>query len=111
MRNPIQFVGFLFVAMLAGCTSSQTDQPLAVLDAPIIVIRQYPDYPSDNGAEFEGGLVAALWRDGRIIRPDHHDAIGKSYVEGVVSRPQSDAFFAFLDSSTAVRLTKDGGIP
>src|SRR5206468_7518271 len=100
----------LLAAILVGCASTATEQPPALSDAPAIVIRQYPDYPIPGlDSKFPGGLVAALWRDGRMIRPASPDSIGKSYVEGVVSAAERDAFFTFLSSSSAVR-TLEGGV-
>ncbi len=103
---------FLLAAILVGCASTSRELPRASSGAPAIVIRQYPDYPiPGRGSEFPGGLIAALWRDGCIIRPATPDAVGKSYVEGVVRSSDRDAFFTFLSSSSAVRTPEGGGIP
>ena len=112
MRLRAQLVSLLLVGIVAGCASSPPERAGALSEAPAIVIRQYADYPMPGrGSEFASGLVAALWRDGRMIRPASADAIGKSYVEGVVSPAQRDAFFAFLSGSAAVRAPEGGGIP
>jgi len=61
----------------------------------------------DRGSVFPGGLVAALWRDGRMIRST---AVGKSYVEGIVAPQQREEFFSYI--TTAVkRAPKIDGIP
>jgi hypothetical protein len=78
----------------------------------VIVIRQYPDYPAaGRGSKFKGGLVAALWRDGRMVRPKNSEAVGESYVEGWVSSAQREEFFDFLSASPAVRAPECGGSP
>jgi hypothetical protein len=46
-----------------------------------------------------------------MIRPASPDAVGKSYVEGLVNPAERDAFLAFLSSSSALRLPEGGGIP
>jgi hypothetical protein len=111
MMNRSQLVSFLLAAILAGCTSSPTEHRHTSTDAPAIVIRQYPDYPMPGRAsEFPGGLVAALWRDGRLIRPARPDALGKSYVEGMVEPKKLPEFFSFL-SAAVVQAPKIEGIP
>jgi hypothetical protein len=111
MRTPSQFVSFLVAAILVGCASTPTEHLRASSDAPAIVIRQYPDYPMPGrDSEFPGGLVAALWRDGRVIRPATPDAVGKSYVEGAVAAQQREEFFSFL-STAVVRAPKTEDIP
>ena len=61
---------------------------------PVIVIRQHSDITFDtNGPRFPGGLIAALWSDGRMIRPAGSNTVGKSSVEGVVSAADRERFF------------------
>ena len=111
MRTPSQLACFLLAAICFGCASTPTEQPRASSDAPAIVIRQYPDYPiPGRDSEFPGGLVAALWHDGRVIRPATPNAVGKSYVEGAVGAQQREEFFRFL-STAVVRAPKTEGIP
>lgn len=112
MRTPSQLFSLLLATMLVGCASSPTQPSRAFSDAPVVVIYQYSDYPTaGHGSKFPGGLVAALWRDGRMIRPASPDAVGKSYVGGVVSPAERGAFLAFLGSSPALRVPEGGGIP
>ena len=96
---------FVLLTFLLGCSAPRRQ---ASSEQPAIVIDQSPDYPMpDRGSVFPGGLVAALWRDGRMIR---FTAIGKSYVEGVVAPQQREEFFSYI--STAVkRAPKVDGIP
>ena len=77
---------------------------------PAIVIDQLPDYPCRIVVQISGGLVAALWRDGRMIRSTSPRAVGKSYVEGTVASQQCDEFFSFLSAAT-LRAPKIDGIP
>jgi len=63
-----------------------------------------------RGSDFPGGVVAALWRDGRMIRSITPKAVGKSYVEGMVATEQREEFFRFL-SAAVVRAPKPDGIP
>ena len=77
---------------------------------PAIVIDQLPDYPCRIVVQISGGLVAALWRDGRMIRSTSPRAVGKSYVEGTVASQQCDEFLSFLSAAT-VRAPKIDGIP
>jgi hypothetical protein len=97
MRAPLfPFACVLLVGLLFGCTP-ENPPPSALSGAPAIIIRQYPDYPMPGrDSDFPGGLVAALWPDGRIVRPTDIHVVGKSYVEGVVSVAERKAFFTFL---------------
>lgn len=110
-----RFIPLAFAALTAffsGCTSTSTVQSRTSPEAPVIVIRQYPDYPPPGrGSRFQGGLVAALWRDGRMVRPTSPESVGKSYVEGWVSSAQREEFFDFLSASPAVRAPEGGGFP
>lgn len=86
MSTGFQSVGFLLLAIAAGCASSEPEAARTLEDSPAVFIRQYPDYPMlGRDSVFEGGLVAALWSDGRMIRPVSKDSIRDAYVEGVVS--------------------------
>jgi hypothetical protein len=102
--SPI-FTVFLLLMLLLGCSAPHhqtTSEP------PAIVIHQLPDYPMPGrDSDFPGGLVAALWRDGRLIRATD---IGKSYVEGVVPRVQREQFFSFLGTAVG-DAPKIDGIP
>jgi hypothetical protein len=112
MRAPLfPFACVLLVGLLFGCTPEKPP-PSALSGAPAIIIRQYPDYPMPGrDSDFPGGLVAALWPDGRIVRPTDIHVVGKSYVEGVVSVGERKAFFTFLSTSAAVRIPEGGDIP
>jgi hypothetical protein len=112
MRAPsFQFASLLLAGFLCGCAPSQSSRP-ALSESPAIIIRQYPDYPMPGrDSDFPGGLVVALWRDGRMIRPTRPDAVGKSYVEGFVSVAQREEFFTFLSTSAALRVPEGGGVP
>lgn len=80
-------------------------------ESPAIVVYQYPDYPSlERGSEFPGGLVAAMWRDGRLIRATSANRVGESYIEGVITPPQRDELFRFLTDSIE-HAPKVDGIP
>ncbi len=99
--------------MIFGCRSLSLAAPLPLSVAPIIVIRQYPDYPlPGHDSAFPGGLIAVLWPDGRIIRPSSvSGTVGKSYVDGAVSPKERDAFIAFLNSSAAVGTATNSSVP
>jgi hypothetical protein len=106
-----QFALLLLAGLLCGCGSDEPRRP-AVSEPPAIIMTQYPDLPMPGrGSDFPGGLVAALWCDGRVIRPVRPDAIGKSYVEGATSSAEREAFFVFLNASAATRISEGGGIP
>lgn len=92
------FLGACFAALAcAGFAAEKTNAP------PVMVVLQFPDYPGAKGSRFPGGLIAALWSDGRLIRPTASNTIGKAYVEGVVSAADREKFFAFLKESAALR--------
>ncbi len=44
--------------------------------------------------------MAALWRDGRLIRATASSTVGKSYVQGVVAPKQREEFFSFIGTAT-----------
>ena len=77
--------------------SSDSQLPTPSPETPLIFIRQFPDYTT-LGREFPGGLVAALWPDGRMIRPTTREAVGDSYEEGIVSSSDLQRFVALLDA-------------
>ena len=99
-----QFI-FAFLAVLSfRCVTAEISNSV-----PTLVVRQYPDYPTARGSRFPGGLIAALWSDGRMIRPTGSNTVGKSYVEGMVSASDLDKFFGFFTNSVALRnQTADG---
>src|SRR4051794_22046338 len=94
-----QFICGVLAMLAIDCSAADTSN-----SPPTIVIRQYPDYPAaGRDSRFPGGLIGALWRDGRMIRPTGSNTIGKSYVEGLVSAADREKFFAFLRQSSALR--------
>lgn len=97
----------LIVSSLLGCSGGhRADIP----EEPAIIIRQLPDYPSpDRGFEFPGGLVAAFFADGRMVRATAADEVGRSYVEGMVNAPQCDVLLQSI-RIVAKRVTKSEGI-
>ena len=50
---------------------------------PIVVFWQYPAYPLP-GEEVRGGLVAAAWKDGRVVRVGE-GGVGRQYLSGTLS--------------------------
>ena len=97
---------FVFAGLLAAYSAPH---PQAHSKPPAIVIDQSPDYPMpDRGSVFPGGLVAALWRDGHMIRSTSPKAVDKSYIERVVPPRQCDEFFRFLSTATVRAPTIDG---
>ena len=109
MRTSLPILAvFGLVASLLGCSAPRHH---VSSEPPAVVIDQMPDYPMPGrGSEFPGGLVAALWRDGRLIRATAPSAVGKSYVEGAVAPQQREEFFSFLGTATG-RAPKIDGIP
>jgi len=55
----------------------------SVSSSPIVVFWQYPAYPLP-GEEVRGGLVAAAWKDGRVVRVGE-GGVGRQYVTGTLS--------------------------
>lgn len=110
MKTTLQLLGgVLFTALLFGCG---TPRQQSSSEAPAIVIDQLPDYPMPGrDSDFPGGLVAAFWRDGRMIRCTDPKSVGKSYVEGVVAPQQCEEFLIFLRETAIVRAPKIEGIP
>jgi hypothetical protein len=107
-RRIYDFATLVLFTFLSGCCAPHRE---AVAQPPSIVIYQWPDYPAiGRESDFPGGLVAALWRDGRLIRPSAFGMVGKSYVEGTVPPHSRDEFFAFLATATD-RALKTKGIP
>jgi hypothetical protein len=95
LHVPIAIVAMLSFHCLAADRSNAP---------PVIVVRQFADYPdAGRGSVFPAGLVAALWSDGRMIRPMGSNTVGKSYVEGMVSTAERDKFFDFLNKTPALR--------
>jgi hypothetical protein len=101
-------ISVVLVVLAFQCIAADTSNSL-----PTLVVRQFPDYPRSGGSRFPDGLIAALWSDGRMIRPAGSNTIGQSYVEGVVSATDRDKFFTFLTNSAALRNQELGakGIP
>ncbi|MGA3283691.1 MAG: hypothetical protein ABSD57_04435 [Verrucomicrobiota bacterium] len=106
-----QFTALLLAGFLFGCASSEPRHP-AASEPPAIVIYQTPDYPMPSyDSEFHGGLVVALWRDGRMVRATRLNAVGKFYVEGFVKPALREEFFVSLGTCKALQLLECGGIP
>jgi hypothetical protein len=85
------------VALFLGCGASCRR---AASEPPALVIHQLPDYPQPGrGSKFPGGLVAALWRDGRLVRATSASVVGKSYVEGVITTQECEEFFRLLTTA------------
>jgi hypothetical protein len=105
MRTPLScLLGVAFAVGVLGSHAAETRNA-----PPVIVIRQHSDLKfAGRGPQFPGGLIAALWSDGRMIRPAGSNTVGKSYVEGVVSAADREKFFAFLNESSALR-NQEGG--
>jgi hypothetical protein len=98
MRTPLSyFLGITLAALTFTCLAAETTNT-----SPVIVISQFPDYPGPAGSRFPGGLIAVLWSDGRIIRPAGSNAVGRAYVQGIVSASERDKLFAFLKQSAVL---------
>src|ERR1051326_6106090 len=110
MRTPPSYFITAFLAVLTfHCVAADPSNA-----PPTIVVIQYADYPAPGrGSSYPDGLIAAMWSDGRMIRPSGSNSVGKSYVEGTVSAADRDTFFAFLSKSSAFgNQESDGeGIP
>src|SRR2546426_5761228 len=92
--------GVLFAPVFVGCRAPRQQ---ASSEPPAIVIDQLPDYPMPGrDSDFPGGLVAAFWRDGRMIRCADPKSVGKSYVEGVAPLQQREEFLSFLSTAAIV---------
>ena len=101
--------GLSFAAILLGCDSPAQQ---ASSEPPTIVVDQLPDYPvPGRDSDFPGGLVAAFWRDGRMIRCIDLKSIGKSYEGGIVPSKKRDKLLSFLRRTAIVRAPKVDGIP
>src|SRR5262245_59997509 len=80
-------VSFLIVTQHS--TRKPQEYSLAELpsDRPFVVIHRYPAYPLP-GREIISGIIAAVWKDGRILRAQSESTIGKKYIEGRLSQPE-----------------------
>ncbi len=69
-------------------------------DKPLLVIWQQSEYPVP-GQEFRvpSGLVAAIWRDGRVIRATTKKLVGQTYIEGRALPKQFEELLGLLTSS------------
>ena len=110
MRAPfLLLAAFLFTAVLVGCNAPRR---LSSTEPPALVVYQLPDYPMPGrDSDFPGGLLAAFWRDGRMIRSTGPKAVGKTYVEGVIMPPETEEFFRFLSTIAIVRAPQNVAIP
>src|SRR5438128_1166958 len=109
MRTSLPRVAvFVCAGFFAACSAPR---PQAPFELPVVVIAQTEDYPlPGRDSNFPGGLVAAMWRDGHMIRSTSLKSVGKSYIEGIVPPQQRDAFFSFLSTGTN-RAPKIDGFP
>ena len=64
-------------------------------DRPFIIIHRYPAYTSPNN-QFNAGVIAAVWKDGRMIRIESEDTIGRKYVQGRLLPDQITTTIRFL---------------
>jgi hypothetical protein len=105
-----------FITLLTGCGKSRNEAPGATLpgglpakEVPIVTITQTPEFPKPGQfVQYPRGLVAALWKDGRIVRAVDPLSVGnpKSYVSGTVSQQDRDEFIAFLKSDEVMKAPK-----
>lgn len=118
LKLSVQLVVALVAVYLLGCKTATPElvpnppNSYGSGGEPVFVIYQMPDYPSPGrGSHFPGGLVAALWSDGRIIRPKQAGAVGASYVAGSVPDKERADFLDFLSESKALKLPHYPGTP
>ena len=94
------------ICLDSGCVSGKTH---SAARGNAIIIEQQPDYPvQGRGSRFPGGLVVALWGDGRIVRAVSRSTVGSRYVEGVVGLSEREEFFRFLGSAVHHARRPDG---
>jgi len=99
--------GSVIVVLFAGCSAPVVRGP----SQPVIIVSQTPGYPMPGyDSEFHWGLVAKLWRDGRMIRATRLDTVGKCYVEGFVVPASRERFFTSLGASAAMQLPEGGDL-
>ncbi len=72
--------------MTAGCSKAERGGPKSESQAatsPIAVFWHYPGFPGPD-QPVRAGLLAAAWQDGRVVRLETHDDLGRKYVTGML---------------------------
>jgi hypothetical protein len=111
LKHSAQFsiiLGVVFLVCVLGCSGPRLAEPSR---DPLFVILQFPDCPLvGQDSRFPGGLVAAFWPDGRVVRATSESDVGQSYVLGMLPPEGRQELLSVLDIA-AKRATKGDGIP
>ena len=76
-------------------------------EVPFVFIRYASGMPGPN-TESRVGIVAAVWRDGMIVRALSEETIGKSYIRGMLSKEQLKNLQGVIEE-TGIPSTEPGG--
>lgn len=72
-----------------------------VMPPPLFLMWHFPAYPAPD-SQVDAGLLAAVWRDGRVVRARSESDIGRVYVEGLLSEKQLAETRRFLAENIPV---------
>lgn len=105
------FACLLVLACIGGCIRTAGDSLSTVAGMPDFVVRQYPDYPSPGQtSRFPGGLVAAFWKGGRIVRPATNVG-GDTYHMGMISPDEARSIIKGIEALRAEDVKDDKALP
>lgn len=79
-------LGSVISIMALGCSKAERDRPPSDGEespSPVAVFWSYPGYPGPD-QPVRSGLLAAAWQDGRVVRVETHDDLGRRYVTGML---------------------------
>lgn len=107
-RTQVTVIGITATALIALTTTAtvllkRSRSPRLALsecdpDIPFLVVHRYPGYVGPRSAT-GSGLIAAVWRNGRIVRASTEDDIGQVYMEGRLATEKLDGLVSYLNAS------------
>ncbi len=92
-----------------GCRSAEKPASAAVRRPWAFLLRE-GNYPGEKGPRIDPGLIFAVWDDGTFVRASAADAVGSSYVRGVMN-PQDRSRLLERLEATAAKLPAGDSIP
>lgn len=99
------------LVLFAGCSNNNRQSATSPLglddsrpDVPFVMFQRYGGMNDD----FVYGPIVAVWPNGRIVRITSEDAIGKRYVEGILTPSEVEGLLRYITTNERI-LKLDGG--
>lgn len=116
MKKRAFFVGILLLSCIHGCEQRESLDDLGNSDksipngpagVPFVFIYVTPAYSEEIQP---GGVLLAIWKDGKIIRAKTEADLGKSYIKGRLTGDQLMQVRRILAKSGVLQTPRSGGL-